>query len=63
MKNNQNILVEYKDGCYQWIKNALEKDLVSNNNIKRICGYTIFEVDTKKWKLGEKSQFEKIIIE
>lgn len=64
MEKKQNILVEYHDQSFQWLKNVREKELVSNKNIKRICAYSYinFEVSTKRWRLG-KSQFEKIVIE
>lgn len=59
----QCILVEYKDGSFQWLE-GFEKDLLVDQRIKRICGelYGRSKACTsKKWKIG-KSQFEKIIV-
>jgi hypothetical protein len=63
--SGHHLLVEYNDGSRQWIKNACESEIKNNKNIKRICSYcnSRYEVDTRRWKIGSKSDLHKIILE
>lgn len=54
----QSLLVEYKDGSFQWIKNASEEEALKNPNVVRIKShsYGSVEIESRRWKLG-KTQF------
>jgi hypothetical protein len=63
MERRCNILVEYKDGSFQWIRDALESDVCKMPDVARIKSYcnSEFRVGTERWRTGE-SEFEKVVI-
>lgn len=64
METKHNILVEYSDGSFQWLKNTTSREAMDKPGVKHLRSYcdTRFDVDTKRWRTG-KSQFEKILVD
>ncbi len=61
----KHILVEFKDGSFQWIENASENDVCKIKDFKRIRSLTNgkFYFSKKRWKESSESQFKITFIE
>lgn len=61
----KHILVEYKDGSFQWFENTSEKDVCRVKGFKRIKSFTNgkFYFSKKRWKESSESQFKITFIE
>jgi hypothetical protein len=57
------MLVEYRDGSFQWLENALEAEVARMPGVARIKSYCNpnFRVTTERWTTG-RSDMEKIVI-
>jgi hypothetical protein len=55
----KSILVEYKDGSFQWLKNASEEEIVKNPEVARIKSYCYgaIQMESRRWKTGA-SEFQ-----
>lgn len=53
------LLVEYKDGSFQWIKNTSEEEAKKNPEIIRVksTSYGNIQMQSRRWKTG-KTQFD-----
>jgi hypothetical protein len=53
------LLVEYKDGSLQWVKNSSEEEVMRNPEVARIKSqsYGSIKMESRRWKEG-KTQFQ-----
>jgi len=50
----KSILVEYKDGSFQWIKATSEEEIVKNPEVARIKSqcYGATQMESRRWRTG-----------
>jgi len=55
----KSILVEYKDGSFQWLKATSEEEIIKNPNVARIKSqcYGSIQMESKRWRTGA-SEFQ-----
>jgi len=55
----KSILVEYKDGTLQWLKNTSEEEAMKNPEVFRVKShcYGTIQMESRRWRMG-KTQFE-----
>jgi hypothetical protein len=51
----KSILVQYRDGSLQWLKNASEEEIAKNPEVARIKSqcYGTIQMESRRWKTGD----------